>query len=100
MIRIVKLTFKTEHIEEFLTHFESVKNDINNFPGCKGMKLLREQGSSNVFFTYSQWEENKDLDNYRRSELFGSIWPKVKLWFDKKAEAWSVEENFDGFSQK
>ncbi len=100
MIRIVKLTFKTEHVQEFLTHFESVKNDINNFPGCKGMKLLREQDSSNVFFTYSQWEENKDLDNYRKSELFGGIWPKVKLWFDKKAEAWSVEENFDGFAQK
>jgi len=100
MIRIVKLTFKTEHVQEFLTHFESVKNDINNFPGCKGMKLLREQGSSNVFFTYSEWNENKDLDKYRKSELFGEIWPKVKRWFDKKAEAWSVEQNFDGFSQK
>lgn len=100
MIRIVKLTFKTEHVQEFLAHFETVKKDINSFPGCKGMKLLREQGSSNVFFTYSEWNSNEDLENYRSSELFGGIWPKVKKWFKKNAEAWSVDEEFDGFSKK
>lgn len=100
MIRIVKLTFKPEHVEDFLNHFQTVKNDINSFPGCLGMKLLRDQDKRNVFFTYSQWKNNSDLDNYRRSELFGGIWPKVKLWFDDKAEAWSVDSEFDGFSLK
>ena len=100
MIRIVKLTFKSEHVQDFLEHFETVKTDINSFPGCKGMKLLREQDSSNVFFTYSEWNSNEDLENYRRSELFGGIWPKVKKWFAEKPEAWSVDKEFDGFIDK
>lgn len=99
MIRIVKLTFKPEHVQDFLEHFETVKHDINNFPGCKGMKLLQDQNSECIFFTFSEWNTNEDLDNYRKSELFGGIWPKVKKWFDQQAEAWSVDQQFDGFSE-
>jgi quinol monooxygenase YgiN len=97
MIRIVKLTFKSEHVSDFLTHFETVKEKINDFPGCDGMKLLQDQSNENIFFTYSKWKEEADLDNYRKSELFGSIWPTVKKWFDERAEAWSVDEKFNGF---
>jgi heme-degrading monooxygenase HmoA len=100
MIRIVKLTFKPEHVQDFLEHFETVKQDINGFPGCRGMKLLQHQDVSNIFFTFSEWNSNDDLNNYRKSELFGGIWPKVKLWFDQKAEAWSVDQKFDGFHSK
>lgn len=100
MIRIVKLTFKPEHVQDFLDHFETVKHEINGFPGCKGMKLLQDQDVSNIFFTLSEWNSNEDLYNYRKSELFGGIWPKVKLWFDQKAEAWSVDQKFDGFQSK
>ena len=100
MIRIVKLTFKEEHVQDFLIHFETVKSDINSFPGCQGMKLLQDQNNPNIFFTYSRWNTNQDLDNYRKSELFGGIWPKVKNWFSNNAQAWSVDEKFDGFSVK
>lgn len=100
MIRIVKLTFKATHIEDFLNHFETVKEKINAFPGCQGMKLLQDKSNKNVFFTYSQWEKAEDLDNYRNSELFGEIWPLVKTWFSDKASAWSVDERFNGFLNK
>jgi len=100
MIRIVKLTLKPEHVNDFLNHFETVKNDINTFPGCKGMKLLQGKKVNNILFTYSQWNDEQDLENYRNSELFQSIWPTVKQWFDSKAEAWSTDEYFDGFELK
>lgn len=100
MIRIVKLTLKNENVADFLNHFETVKHDINSFPGCQGMKLLQKKESGNILFTYSQWESEEALENYRKSELFQSIWPKVKLWFDSKAEAWSTEEFFNGFESK
>lgn len=99
MIRIVKLTFKPEHVDDFLNHFETVKNDINSFPGCQGMQLLRDKKNTNVFFTYSEWTAPEDLESYRTSALFGGIWPVVKKWFDAKAEAWSVDKQFDGFDR-
>ena len=97
MIRIVQLTFKEENFQDFLDHFETVKEAINNFPGCKGMKLLVDKNQVGVVFTYSEWESVNDLDNYRKSELFGSIWPKVKKWFANKPQAWSNDLYFDGF---
>lgn len=100
MIRIVKLTFKDEHVNDFLNHFETVKHDINGFPGCLGMKLLRDKQNTNIFFTYSSWENPEDLEHYRKSSLFGSIWPVVKGWFREPAQAWSVDSLFDGFENK
>ena len=100
MIRIVKLTLKQENVNDFLAHFETVKEKINDFPGCIGMKLLQEKTGGNILFTYSQWESENDLENYRNSELFKSIWPTVKQWFESKAEAWSTDEYFDGFDLK
>ena len=35
-------------------------------------------------------EKEEDLNNYRNSELFKTIWPTIKPWFEVKAEAWSM----------
>ncbi|MES2800537.1 MAG: antibiotic biosynthesis monooxygenase family protein [Bacteroidota bacterium] len=97
IIRIVKLHFSEDRMEDFLTHFESVKQKVNSFPGCLGMKLLRDIEDPCLIMTYSHWEKAEDLENYRKSSLFGEIWPKIKPWFDQKPEAWSMETHFDGF---
>jgi heme-degrading monooxygenase HmoA len=49
--------------------------------------------------TYSIWDSEEALNNYRDSELFGELWPKIKPWFAAKAEAWSVKTHFDGFER-
>ncbi|HLV41534.1 MAG TPA: antibiotic biosynthesis monooxygenase family protein [Brumimicrobium sp.] len=100
MIRLVKLTLKKEHVNDFIEHFDTVKEKINAFPGCLGMKLLRDKNNPQVVFTFSEWNDDSDLENYRKSELFGSIWPTVKQWFEQKAEAISTDVYFDGFSLK
>lgn len=97
MIRLVKLTLKEEYVQAFIQHFDTVKEKINAFPGCKGMKLLRDKKNPQIVFTYSEWETDEDLEKYRSSELFSTIWPTIKPWFDQKAEAFSTEVYFDGF---
>lgn len=100
MVRIVKLTLKPSHVDDFLNHFETVKTSINDFPGCLGMQLLQDKKGGNILFTYSKWETEQDLENYRNSALFKSIWPTVKNWFEAKAEAWSTDLYFNGFELK
>ncbi len=90
--RIVKMTFKPEHIKDFETFFISIKNKVANQPGCNGVKLLKEQNNTGVFFTYSNWDSVDDLNAYRNTETFGKIWPTVKNWFADKAQAWTVDE--------
>lgn len=92
LVRIVKLTFAEENIPLFLSNFEEVKEKIRAFEGCNFLELYRDKNNTNVFFTYSYWSTEADLENYRHSSLFKSVWAETKPLFCAKPEAWSVNK--------
>lgn len=98
MIRIVKLTFKEEKIQDFLVFFDTIKTRVATFEGCNGMRLIQDQKNPQIVFTYSDWINSAALENYRVSETFQTTWKTIKPWFKEKAEAWSTEIYFDGFT--
>jgi heme-degrading monooxygenase HmoA len=89
IVRIVKLTFREEEIETFKQVFEDSKDKIRNFPGVLYLELLQDTKQNNVFCTYSHWNSENDLENYRHSDLFKNTWAKTKPLFKSKPEAWS-----------
>ena len=91
-VRIVKMSFETSNIERFLALFNSKEEYIRNFPGCRFLELYRDKTNSNIFFTYSYWENESDLEKYRHSELFKTVWAQTKPLFNDKPEAWSVDK--------
>lgn len=91
-VRIVKMRFHEENIETFLENFEENKNHIRNFEGNRLLELYQDKNDPRIFFTYSYWENESDLENYRKSELFGSVWKFTKALFSDKPEAWSVDK--------
>ena len=91
IIRIVKMTFEPQKVNDFLIIFNGSKQLIRNMEGCSHLELLNDINSPNIYFTYSYWNSETDLDNYRNSELFTNVWSKTKSLFSAKAEAWSVE---------
>ncbi|MBO6607354.1 antibiotic biosynthesis monooxygenase family protein [Psychroserpens sp.] len=91
-VRIVKMSFEPDHIDQFLENFNLNKTKIRAFPGCEFLELYRDKHNTNVFFTYSYWQTESDLENYRHSELFKSVWSKTKPLFNAKPEAWSVDK--------
>jgi (4S)-4-hydroxy-5-phosphonooxypentane-2,3-dione isomerase len=91
-VRIVKMSFYEKHIETFLNNFEENKSNIRNFKGCNLLELYRDKNNPNIFFTYSYWESENDLEHYRQSDLFKSVWSKTKPLFNEKPEAWSVDK--------
>ncbi len=91
-VRIVKLTFKKENIASFEQIFEDSKNLIRNVEGCTFLELLQDKDQPNIFFTYSYWQSEENLDNYRNSALFKNIWGQTKALFAERAEAWSVDK--------
>lgn len=95
--RIVKLSFKETEVADFLSLFDKTKEAVIQFPGCKGMKLLNDLNSPSIFFTYSQWESEESLETYRNSDLFKSIWPRLKIGFNQRAEAWTCEVYFESY---
>lgn len=91
LIRIVKMTFHPEKVEEFLKIFNESKEEIRASEGCEHLELIREIASPNVFMTYSFWREARHLEDYKNSEVFRKVWPETKALFSEKPEAWSME---------
>lgn len=92
LIRIVRMTFKPEEVPAFLENFEANKSFIRNFPGCQHLELWQDETQKNIFITYSHWESEKALDQYRDSELFKSVWSFTKALFSEKPQAFSSKK--------
>ena len=88
--RIVRMSFQPEKVETFLKVFDASKKFIANFNGCKSLKLIQDTKQKNVFFTYSIWENEQCIENYRNSELFNNTWAQTKILFNEKPLAWST----------
>ena len=91
LVRIVKMTFREGSTDEFIAIFEDSKEAIRSFDGCLYLELLREKEGGSIFFTYSIWQDQQSLSNYRNSKLFEETWAKTKALFTAKPEAFSVD---------
>lgn len=92
LVRIVKMSFEPSKVDVFLENFNKNKQRIRNFEGCRLLELYNDKENTNLFFTYSYWESEIHIENYRNSELFKNVWAKTKILFNKKPEAWSVDK--------
>ena len=92
IIRIVKMTFQLEKVDEFIHLFNESTELIRSMSGCKHLELLNDIQAKEVYFTYSYWNSENDLNNYRNSEVFAKVWSETKVLFSAKPEAWSVEQ--------
>jgi len=90
-IRIVKMQFQADRISDFLANFSENKYKIRSVQGCLFLDLYQDKKEKNIFFTYSGWESEKDLDHYRNSELFDKVWSETKTMFTEKPQAWSLD---------
>jgi heme-degrading monooxygenase HmoA len=84
------MTFREDAVEEFTTLFEERKAAIRAFNGCTHLELWQDTKHPNVFFTYSHWLTETDLNHYRFSEFFKDTWGRTKALFKDKPQAWSV----------
>jgi heme-degrading monooxygenase HmoA len=91
-VRIVKMSFQEEHIPKFLENFDVMKEKIRSAKGNQFLELYQDKKNPCIFFTYSFWETEEDLENYRQSELFYDVWTFTKKLFNEKPEAWSVDK--------
>lgn len=91
-IRIVKMSFHQENISKFLENFDLMKEKIRNAEGNRYLELYQDKNNPCIFFTYSFWETEQDLENYRQSTLFDEVWTFTKKLFNNKPEAWSVDK--------
>jgi quinol monooxygenase YgiN len=94
LIRIVRMTFLPEQVPAFLSLFRRSEQRIRQQPGCCRLELWQDANNPTIYCTYSQWESTDALDAYRKSALFGEVWPATKRFFAAPPVAFSVNQVF------
>jgi quinol monooxygenase YgiN len=92
LIRIVRMTFSPEQVPEFLEIFRQSEKQIRQMPGCRFLELWQDAEQPHVYCTHSHWDSADALNAYRRSELFGQVWPATKALFQAPPLAFSVHQ--------
>ena len=92
IIRIVQMTLDPMKVEDFKQIFDESKEKIKAFHGCRLVELWQDTKNSNVFFTYSHWDNEAFLDHYRGSDLFKDVWSRTKALFADKPKAFSLNK--------
>jgi quinol monooxygenase YgiN len=90
IIRIVRMAFRQDQASTFLDLFNEHKVAIRSFKGCTHLELLNDVNDTSVFTTYSIWEVDTDLEEYRKSTLFKEVWSKVKPMFSGQPQAFTL----------
>jgi len=86
------MTFQPEQLDAFLAVFDANKENIRAVAGCERLELLQDIHQPAIIMTYSYWNSEADLENYRHSDLFKSVWSKTKPLFAERPQAWSVNK--------
>lgn len=92
IIRLVKMEFSNDQRNKFENLFNERKEKIEGQEGCHSVRLFNDLKDNNVYFTYSVWDSENHLNQYRHSEFFKDTWAKTKSLFNEKPKAWSVVE--------
>jgi quinol monooxygenase YgiN len=92
LIRIVRMTFVPEQVPAFLALFRASEQCIRQQPGCRHLELWQDADQPAVYCTYSHWDDAAALDAYRKSALFGEVWPATKRLFAAPPVAFSVKQ--------
>jgi len=95
LTRIVRMVFDPNFVSEFEQLFEQKSGLIRSSPGCQQLELWQDERHTNIFYTYSKWDSKADLDTYRQSDLFKSVWAQTKSGFVDRPQAWSTYKVLD-----
>jgi quinol monooxygenase YgiN len=90
--RLVRLPLKPQMGSAFEAIFIEKNKGIIQFDGCISVEMWRDIKEPDTYWTVSEWVSEEALNNYRASDFFGDVWPKVKTMLAEKAQAWSLEQ--------
>jgi quinol monooxygenase YgiN len=86
------MTFAPEQVPAFLEIYRNSQDQIRQMPGCRFLELWQDADQPHIYCTHSHWESEEALNAYRRSVLFGQVWPATKALFTAPAQAFSVHQ--------
>ena len=90
LFHIVRLPLLPAQVPTFLALFQQFEARIRQQPGCHHLELWQDVDQPHTYCTHSHWDDAAALNAYRRSALFGEVWPATKQLLAAPAQAFSV----------
>ena len=87
ILRVVRMTLVPSEVDSFKSYFSHIQSEIMAMPGCRSVHLCVDKDAPHRLATFSIWDSEMDLNNYRKSEWFGQIWPQTKAKLERPVEA-------------
>lgn len=95
IVRIVYLPIKPDGLETFGQLYSNVVQQIRNCPGCEFVQLVTDTLGQGDCYAISHWHSEAELEDYRHSPFFRSLWPQVKKLMRDQSWAQSCVVLFD-----
>ncbi len=93
ILRLVGLPVNPERVIDLEDTFARAQPRIAALPNCHHVSLLRTGSDDEPdYLTLSIWTDREDLETYRRSDLFKSIWPPIRATL--RAEPWACTYDY------
>lgn len=89
IVRIVELSIREEELDVAKALLAAVAPRVRSFNGCTHLRILFDIHQPHHITTYSHWNSEDDLNNYRASLVFKDFWGKIKPLFAEAPRAWS-----------
>lgn len=89
ILRIVSMRFEPSKLSEFELLFRRHHSSIEAQEGCHKVQLLLDAEDPCMRGTMSVWDSEAHLNAYRRTELFGKVWPSTKALFIEPPKVWT-----------
>jgi len=91
IVRIVRMVFRPDTVADFEALFSEVRAKIEDQPGCRGVLLASDPTDPLVRYTHSLWRDADALEAYRHGDLFAATWPRTKVLFGDRPQAFSLQ---------
>jgi quinol monooxygenase YgiN len=83
IIVTISLIVWPEKRQEFLQTIRSLNREIATFQGFKQSRLYQDLDHANSFTLVEEWETEKDLDNFIRSDRFSVLVGALRVLGEK-----------------
>lgn len=89
------MTVKEQYIDSFRKRVPVISNEVRRVSGCMHNDIFRDRNNDNIFYSYTIWSSEEDIERYLKSMYYKEIWGDIWDYFKKEPMAWKIDNMFD-----
>ncbi len=94
ILRVVKMKVEQHKQDAFCLFMKNLYDEKLRLQGCLHFDYFKNK-NSNVYYSYTIWENVKYLKEYKKSDLFKEVVHTLRDLCVEEPQAWTIENVFN-----